>query len=90
MQEKTTLVLECSARLGLNIHRWKSKVQIHAANANLIVLHGDILTEVDSSYIWVVLLINREAQGDTDTRSRMGKARVAFNQLTQGLEINIP
>jgi hypothetical protein len=43
MQEKTTLVSECSARLGLNIHREKSKVlQILTANTNHIMLRGKI------------------------------------------------
>jgi hypothetical protein len=35
------LVSECSTRLGLNIHRGKSKVlKIHTANANPIMLQG--------------------------------------------------
>jgi hypothetical protein len=73
------LVSECSARLGLNIHRWKSK--IHAADANPIMLQGDKL-EVDS-FLYLGSIVHKQGGTEADICARVAKARVAFNHLSK-------
>jgi hypothetical protein len=76
------LVSECSARLGLNIHRGKSKVfKIHAANANTIMLKGGKSEEVDS-FLYLGSIIDKQGGREAEKRARMGKAKVVFNQLS--------
>ena len=49
MQEKTSAVADASARLGLKIHRGKSKVlKVNTVTDTPIMLEGEALDEVES------------------------------------------
>ena len=49
MQENTSIEAQISAKMGLNIHRGKSKVlKVYAASATPITLEGEALEDVES------------------------------------------
>ena len=49
MQEKTSVVADVSARLGLKIHKGMSKVlKVNTVTETLIMLEGEALHEVES------------------------------------------
>ena len=82
MQEKTNIVAENSARLGLNINRGKSKVfKINASNETPITVQGEALEEVDS-FTYLGSILDKHGGTDADVRTRIGKARAAFKQLS--------
>ena len=81
MQEKTSTVSGNSAKLGLNIHRGKSKVlKVNALSENPIKLADEALEEVES-FIYLGNIVNGQGGTDADVRTRIGKARAAFLQL---------
>ena len=81
MQEKTSTIVETSARLGLNIHRGKSKIlKVNAANTTPIRLEGEALEKVES-FTYLGSITDKQGGTDTDIRTHIGKARVAFHQL---------
>ncbi|XP_073668552.1 uncharacterized protein [Paramisgurnus dabryanus] len=81
MQEKTSSVAHYSACIGLNIHREKSKVlKVNTSSTSPITLEGAILEEVES-FTYLGSIINIQGGTDADIKARIGKARVAFNQL---------
>ena len=81
MQEKTNTVSENSAKLGLNIHRGKSKVlKVNAQSENPIKLADEALEEVES-FIYLGSIVNGQGGTDADVKTRIGKARAAFLQL---------
>ncbi|KAH3825350.1 hypothetical protein DPMN_127225 [Dreissena polymorpha] len=57
MQEKTNMVADNSARLGLTINRGKSKVfKTNASNNTPITVQGEVLAEVHSfTYLGIIL-----------------------------------
>ena len=81
MQEKTNTLAINSARLGLNIHRGKSKVlRVNSASTEPITLEGEALEEVDE-FTYLGSVVNKQGGTDADVKVRIGKARVAYLQL---------
>ena len=81
MQEKTNIVSATSTRLGLTIHRGKSKVlKINTANSTPITLEGEALEEVES-FTYLGSIVDKLGGTDADVKVRIGKARTAFHQL---------
>jgi hypothetical protein len=81
MQEKTNMVADNSARLGLTINKGKSKVfRTNASNNTPITVQGEALEEVDS-FTYLGSILDNQGGTDADVRTRIGKARAAFHQL---------
>ena len=81
MQEKTSVVAETSASIGLNIHTGKSKVlRVNAINQNPIMLDNTALEEVDN-FTYLGSVVDLKGGTDADVKVRIGKARAAFSQL---------
>ena len=81
MQEKTNIVSANSTRLGLTIHRGKSKVlKIKTDSVTPITLEGEALEEVES-FTYLGSVVDKLGGTDADVKVRIGKARAAFHQL---------
>lgn len=81
MQEKTSIVAANSARIGLIIHKGKSKVlKVHATSTQPIMLDEKALEEVES-FVYLGSIVDKQGGTDADVRIRVGKARAAFQQL---------
>ncbi|VDP40853.1 unnamed protein product [Schistosoma mattheei] len=81
MQEKTTSVAAASAKVGLNIHKRKSKIlRYNTTCTNQITLDGEALDDV-KTFTYLGSITNEHGGCDTDVKSRIGKARVAYLQL---------
>ena len=81
MQEKTNIVSAISTRLGLTIHRGKSKVlKINTDSITPITLEGEALEEVES-FTYLGSVVDKLGGTDADVKVRIGKARAAFHQL---------
>ena len=81
MQEKTNSVAANSTRLGLNVHKGKTKLlKVNTDNTSPIMLNGDPLEEIDE-FTYLGSLVNKTGGTDADVRARVGKARAAFLQL---------
>ncbi|VDP74445.1 unnamed protein product [Schistosoma curassoni] len=81
MQEKTTSVAAASAAIGLNIHKWNSKIlQYNTACTNPIKIDGDDLEDV-KTFTYLGSIIDEHSGSDADVRARIGKARAAYLQL---------
>ena len=69
------------ARLGLNIHRGKSKVlKVNAASTTPILLDREALEEVEN-FTYLGSIVDKQGGTDADVKIRIGKARAAFLQL---------
>ena len=81
MQEKTGTVADNSARLGLKVHRGKTKVLEN--NAAVSTTHmsqvGDGLEDV-TSFTYLGTIVTNEGGTDADVKSRTGRARAPFLQ----------
>jgi hypothetical protein len=81
MQEKTNIVAVTSSRLGLNIHKGKSRVlKVNATNTSPITLEGEALEQVDS-FTYLGSILDTQGGTEADVKARINKARVAFMQL---------
>ena len=81
MQEKSSLLLNVSAQVGLNIHRGKTKVlKINGNSKEPVRLNGEALEEVDS-FTYLGSIVNTQGGTEADVKSRISKARAAFIQL---------
>ena len=81
MQEKTNLLAENSACLGLNVHKGKSKVlKVNTTCTSPITLNGEALEEVEN-FTYLGSIVNNLGGTDADVKTRLGKARTAFIQL---------
>ena len=75
---KTNIVAEHSARLGLNIHREKSKIStVKSSSTASVSLDVEAIEEIDHcTYLGSV--VNTQVGNEADVKARIGKARVAF------------
>ncbi|VDO55081.1 unnamed protein product [Schistosoma margrebowiei] len=81
MQEKTTSVAECSAAVGLNIHKGKSKIFLYSTTCtNLITLDGEALKDI-KTFTYLGSIIDEHGGSDEDVKARIGKARSTYLQL---------
>ena len=81
MQDKTTAVSENSIRLGLSIHKGKTKVlKINAADRPQITLDNEQLQEVNN-FCYLGSIVDVEGGTDADVKTRIGKARAVFAQM---------
>ena len=81
LQEKTSTVADTSARIGLNIHKGKSKVlKVNATSTTPICLEEKELEEVES-FVYLGSIVDKQDGADVDIKTRVGKARKAFQQL---------
>jgi len=81
MTEKTSTVVDASARLGLKIHVGKSKVlKVHTVTDTPIMLEGEALDEVES-FTYLGSIVDNTWETEADVRARIGKVRAAFQQL---------
>jgi hypothetical protein len=81
MQEKTTLLCETLAQLGLNIHRGKTKIlRTSTTNREPIKLRDEALDEVES-FTYLGSAVDKQGGTDADVKTRVSKARAAFIQL---------
>ena len=81
MQEKTNIVAANSTRLGLNVHKGKTKLlKVNSNNTSPIILNGEALEDIDH-FTYLGSIINKKGGTDADVQSRVGKARTAFLQL---------
>ena len=81
MQEKTNIVAEHSARLGLNIHRGKSKIlKVNSTSTVSVTLGVEAIEEVDH-FTYLGSVVDTQGGTEADVKARIGKARVAFLQL---------
>ena len=81
MQEKASTVADVSARLGLKIHRGKSKVlKVNMVTDTPIMLEGEALGEVET-FTYLGSIVDNTGGTEADVRARIGKARAAFQQL---------
>ncbi|VDP50587.1 unnamed protein product [Schistosoma margrebowiei] len=80
MQEATS-VAACSAAIGLNIYKGKSKILQHnTACTNPVTLDGKDLEDV-KSFTYLGSIIDEDGGSDADMKERIGKARAAYLQL---------
>ncbi|CAM4456566.1 unnamed protein product [Leuciscus chuanchicus] len=81
MQEKTNTVAENSLRIGLNIHKGKTKVlKVNPADTAPIKLEDEVLEEAEI-FTYLSSVVDKQGGTDADVRVRIGKARTAFQQL---------
>ena len=81
MQDKTSVLANTSAQVGLDIHPQKTKIlKINTSNPAPVTLDGNNLEEVET-FIYLGSVINQHGGTDTDVKSRIGKARSAFTTL---------
>ncbi|VDO86096.1 unnamed protein product [Schistosoma curassoni] len=85
MQIKTAIVAAVSASLCLNIHKRKTKfLKYNTENSNPITLDDEILGDVESS-TYLGSIIDEQGGYGTDVKSWIGKAWVAFLQLSHSV-----
>ena len=81
MTEKTSTVVDASARLGLKIHMGKSKVlKVNTVTDTPIMLEGEALDDVES-FTYLGSIVDNTGETEADVRARIGKARAAFQHL---------
>ena len=81
MQEKTNLVALYSAKLGLKIHKGKSKLlKMNTTSSTQITIQSDSLEEVDS-FTYLGSIVDKQGGTDADVKIRISKARTAYHQL---------
>ena len=81
MQQKTTVLETTSMRVGLKIHRGKTKVMRGSTNnADPVTLGNTPMEEVDK-FTYLGSVVDAKGGTDADIKSRIGKARTAFRLL---------
>ncbi|VDP75006.1 unnamed protein product [Schistosoma mattheei] len=81
MQEKTTSIAADSAAVGLNIHKWKSKIsRYNTACTNPITIDGENLEDV-KTFTYLGSIIDEHGGSDADVKARIVKARAVYLQL---------
>ena len=81
MQDKTTKLIDISAKVGLSIHKQKTKiVKVNTASTKPVLLEGSLLDKVES-FTYLGSIINMQGGTDEDAKTRIGKVRTAFLEL---------
>ena len=81
MEEKIDRLNAESSRLGLQIHRGKTKtMRINAANSDPIHLGNIELDDVDE-FTYLGSIVDKKGGTDADVKKRIQKARIAFRIL---------
>ena len=81
MQEKTSELAAISSRVGLNIHKCKTKIlKVNAVSMEPVKLEGNEIDEVET-FTYLGSIIDKHGGTDADVKARIGKARGAFIQL---------
>ncbi|VDP31283.1 unnamed protein product [Schistosoma mattheei] len=79
-QMKTSNVAAVSESVGLNIHKWETKVlKYDRENTNQITFEGETLKDVES-FTYLESIVDEQGGSDADVKVRVGKARAAFLQ----------
>ena len=80
-QERLSCLAEEAEKTGLNINTKKTEVmQINNKKQDPITLHDKNLNEVEK-FVYLGSVVNKDGGTDKDTKSRINKARHAFNTL---------
>ena len=78
---------ENSAKLGLNVHREKSKVlKVNAVSTTPIMLEGRALEEIET-FTYLGSIVCEQGGTDEDVKMRTIKARTAFMLLKKNIWI---
>ena len=81
MQKENNIVAATSARMGINIHKGKSKVlKVNATIISPIMLEGEAVEEFES-FVYLDSVVDKQGGTDADVKIRIGKAREAFQQI---------
>ena len=81
MQEKTSDLHHTSAQIGLTLNKQKPKIlRINAGTDEPVKIEGEELGEVES-FTYLGSVMDKSGGTDTDVKTRIGKARSAFNML---------
>ena len=81
MQEKTSELAAISSRVGLNIHKCKTKIlKVNAVSMEPVKLEGNESDQVET-FTYLDSIIDKHGGTDADVKARIGKARGAFIQL---------
>ena len=82
MQEKTSMVADNSDRLGLKVHRGKTKVLMNSTAVNIvpITLEGNGQEDV-TSFTYLGSIVDNQGGTDANVKVRTGRGRAAFFQV---------
>ena len=81
MQEKTYIVAEHSACLGLNIHKEKSKIlKVISTSPASVTLGVEAIEEVNH-FTYLGTVVDTQGRIKADIKARIGKARMTILQL---------
>ena len=81
MQDKVNVLQETSRKVGLNIHKGKTKLlKINSNFEGPVIIENKALEEVDS-FRYLGSVVDKLGGTDEDVRIRIGRARAAFLQL---------
>ena len=81
MQVKTTVLADTSTKIGLKIHKGKTKIlKINTTSEDPVMLFGNGLEEVEA-FTYLGSVLDKQGGTDADVKARIGKARTAYLQL---------
>ena len=84
MQSKTDTLDEISKSIGLNIHAGKSKILTSERDTIERVTLKNTPLEIVESFTYLGSIIDGKGGTEADVRTRIGKARTAFANLSNG------
>ena len=80
MQEKTNVLSQQAAKIGLRINKKKTEIMRNLNNRDPVILDGECLKEVEKfTYLGSVMTISAECM--PDIKNRLSKAACAMNKL---------
>ena len=83
MQEKTSDLHHTSMQVGLTLKKQKTKImRINAGTDEPVKIEGEELEEVES-FTYLGSVMDKSGGADADVKTRIGKARSAFNMLNK-------
>ena len=81
MQAKTSDLYHTSVQIGLRINKQKTKIlRINAGTDEPVTIEGEELGEAES-FTYLGSVMDKSGGTDADVKTRIGKARSAFNML---------